>query len=195
MPPKNADVVQKLQPIGQPTDGMMVAAVVPLLLRQRDAQDARAEAGDDLGMADRRALVLAQEAAHPGDAVAAHDVVGVDHRLDAGNGGHVPADHDRGLRRELAHHAAHLAHLADVDDDRGDADDVVVGWRCSSAAKASRVGKSSTVVGAEMFSWIIRMPQERWNMRSENGPCSRVTWLWYSSIGLMVRLPNSSSWA
>ena len=50
-------------------------------------------------------------------------------------------------------------------------------------------------MGAEMFCWIIRMPQERWNMRRENGPCSRVTWLWYSSIGLMLRLPNSSSCA
>ncbi len=48
----------------------------------------------------------------------------------------------------------------------------------SSWAKASRVGKSRTVVGAEMFCWIMRMPQERWNMRRENGPCSRVTWLW-----------------
>src|SRR3954464_8128583 len=37
------------------------------------------------------------------------------------------------------------------------------------------------------------MPHERWCMRSENGPCARVTWLWYSSIGLMARLPNSSS--
>ena len=39
----------------------------------------------------------------------------------------------------------------------------------SSSAKASRVGKSSTVVGAEMFFWIIRIPHERWNMRRENG--------------------------
>ena len=77
----------------------------------------------------------------------------------------------------LAHHAAHLAHLADVDDDRRDADDVVVDAPCSSRANASRVGKSSTVQGAEMFSWIIMMPQERWNMRSENEPCARVTWL------------------
>ena len=29
----------------------------------------------------------------------------------------------------------------------------------------------------EMFAWIIVMPHERWNMRSENGPCTRVTWL------------------
>ena len=123
-----------------------------------------------------------------------HDVVGVDHRLDARNGGHVPAHHDLGLGRDAPRDAAHLAHLADVDDDRGDADDVVIVGR-SSASKASRVGKSSTVVGAEIFRWIIRMPHERWNMRSENGPCSRVTWLWYSSIGLILRLPNSSSCA
>ena len=31
--------------------------------------------------------------------------------------------------------------------------------------------------GAEMFAWIIMMPHERWNMRSENAPCARVTWL------------------
>ena len=47
----------------------------------------------------------------------------------------------------------------------------------SSRAKSSRVGKSSTVDGAEMFSWIIMMPHERWNMRSEKAPCTRVTWL------------------
>ena len=30
LPPKNAEVVQKLHPIGQPTEGMIVAAVCPL---------------------------------------------------------------------------------------------------------------------------------------------------------------------
>ena len=46
-----------------------------------------------------------------------------------------------------------------------------------------------------MFAWISISPHERWNIRSENGPCTRVTWLWYSSIGLIARLPYSSSWA
>ena len=68
-------------------------------------------------------------------------------------------------------------------------------WAFSSSMKRSRVGKSSTAQGAEMFCWMNMMPHERWNMRSENGPCSRVTWLWYSSIGLIARLPNSSSCA
>ena len=33
MPPKNDDVVQKLQAIGQPTDGISVAAVAPLRVK------------------------------------------------------------------------------------------------------------------------------------------------------------------
>ena len=59
----------------------------------------------------------------------------------------------------------------------------------------SREGKSMTVQGAEMFCWRNIRLHVRWNMRSENGPCSRVTWLWYSSTGLIARLPNSSSCA
>ncbi len=65
----------------------------------------------------------------------------------------------------------------------------------SSSMKRSSVGKSSSVQGASMFAWISIRPQERWNIRSENGPCARVTWLWYSSIGLIARLPYSSSCA
>ena len=61
--------------------------------------------------------------------------------------------------------------------------------------KRSSVGKSSSVQGASMFAWISIRPQLRWNIRSENGPCIRVTWLWYSSIGFIARLPYSSSWA
>ena len=40
--------------------------------------------------------------------------------------------------------------------------------------KASRVGKSRSVEGAEMFSWIIMMPHERWNIRNEKHPWARV---------------------
>jgi hypothetical protein len=49
------------------------------------------------------------------------------------------------------------------------------------------------VVGASRFAWISISPHERWNIRSEKPPCTRVTWLWYSSIGLIARLPCSSS--
>src|SRR5450759_3524440 len=53
--------------------------------------------------------------------------------------------------------------------------------------KRSRVGKSRTVQGALMLRCISISPQARWNMRSEKGPCARVTWLWYSSAGLIAR--------
>ena len=46
------------------------------------------------GMADGCVLVFSQVAAHPGNAFAAHDVVGVDHRFQAGNGSHMSAHHD-----------------------------------------------------------------------------------------------------
>ena len=65
----------------------------------------------------------------------------------------------------------------------------------SSSSKRSRGGKSSSVTGASRLAWIIIRPHERWNMRSEKPPCPRVTWLWYSSIGLIARLPYSSSCA
>ena len=99
---------------------------IALVARQRHAHGAPAEPGNDLRMANRRAVVFAQVTPHPGNAVAAHDVVGVDHVFDPRDRRHVPAHHDRGVRRDAPHHAAHLAHLADVDDDRGDAHDIVM---------------------------------------------------------------------
>ncbi len=97
-----------------------------LAFRQADAHDAGAHSGNDGGMADGSALVFAEVAAHPGNAFAADNVVGIDHLFDAGDGGDVTADDDRGVGREFADHAAHLTHLADVDDDAGDANDVVM---------------------------------------------------------------------
>ena len=61
--------------------------------------------------------------------------------------------------------------------------------------KRSSVGKSSTVQRAWMLAWMSISPQLRWNIRMENAPCMRVTWLCQSSMGLMRRLPYSSSWA
>jgi hypothetical protein len=67
---------------------------------------------------DGRLGTVAQVLAHPADAFAAHDVVGVDHGLDAQDRGEVATDHYDGIRGKLAHQAAHLAHLAYIDDDR-----------------------------------------------------------------------------
>ena len=46
-----------------------------------------------------------------------------------------------------------------------------------SSMNRSSTGKSSRVLGAEMFAWMSMSPHERWNMRREKGPCDRVTWL------------------
>ena len=93
--------------------------------------------------------------AHPGDAVALDDVVGVDHVLDPGNGGHVAADDDgrpaARISRTMRHISRTLPTLTMIDEMP-----TMSYWLSrSSFAKASRVGKSSTVEGAEIFSWII----------------------------------------
>lgn len=81
--------------------------------------------GNDVRMADGRVLIVAEVTAHPGDAVAGHDVIGVEHALDAGDRGDVTAYDDHTAWRELAGHATHLAHFSDVDDDGRDSDDIV----------------------------------------------------------------------
>lgn len=68
-------------------------------------------------------------------------------------------------------------------------------WSRISSMNRSSVGKSSNMQGAWRLTWISISPQERWNIRKENGPWTRVTWLCHSSIGFSSRLPYSSSWA
>ena len=94
-------------------------------MRVAEAHGAGFESRHDMRVAYGRALLFAQVAAHPGNAFAAHEVVGVDRLLDAGKGRDMATHHDCGVRRQPAHHAAHFPHLAEVDNDRGDAHDVV----------------------------------------------------------------------
>ena len=56
--------------------------------------------------------VFAKILAHPGDAFAFDDVIGVDHVLDARNAGHVSADNNHRVRRKQPRTAAHFLHLA-----------------------------------------------------------------------------------
>ena len=92
--------------------------------------------------------------------------------------GHVPADDDRRLRLDLADELAHLRHLADVRDDGADADHVVLVLP-QLGLEALEVRESrAACTGASMLAWMSISPQERWNMRSEKGPCTRVTWFW-----------------
>src|SRR5262249_26500847 len=93
--------------------------------RNGNAHHAHFESGDDGRVLDGSGIVFAEEAAHPGDAFAAHDVIRVHHVADSGNRCDVSADDDGGLRPNLANALAHLPHLADVGDDGGDADNVV----------------------------------------------------------------------
>ena len=92
--------------------------------------------------------------------------------------GDVTADDDGGARQVLADQLAHLRHLADVGDDGADADHVVTCSRDLSVRSARGSGSRAGCRAPSMLAWIIIRPQERWNMRSENGPCTRVTWFW-----------------
>ena len=98
---------------------------VPRLAAHRHAQAARVQARVDQRMSQRLLWVLAQEAAEPAHAVAAHDVVGVDLPLQVGNVGDVSPHDDRRPRLLPAHELAHRAHFGQVRDDTGDADNVV----------------------------------------------------------------------
>ncbi len=124
LPPKKADVVQKSHPIGQPTDGMIVAArrPVPWAGEPHDAEaERRREGGWAMGCEGSSPRIRRIHATpSPFTKWSAST-----HPLDARESRDVPAYDDRRVRRVLAHEAAHLADLADVDDDSRDADDVV----------------------------------------------------------------------
>ena len=111
MPPNIAEVEQKLQPTGQPTDGMTVAAMSPAFSGAVTPTRARAVAGDDLRVTDGLLGVFAQERAEPADPFALDNVVGVDPLGEIGNVGDVPAHDDLGLGKVLADQLAHLLHL------------------------------------------------------------------------------------
>ena len=97
-----AEVEQKLQPSGQPTEGMSVAATSPRRSFERDAHVPRADARGDQRVAERPVFVLAQEAAEPAHALALDDVIGVDPLGQVGHVGDVPADDDRGAAADTA---------------------------------------------------------------------------------------------
>ena len=83
LPPKKADVVQKLHPMGHPTEGIIVAAVSRVLSGIAHSQHAHTKSGEDFGMLDGSVRVFAKIAAHPGDAFAAHDEIGINQFVEA----------------------------------------------------------------------------------------------------------------
>ena len=119
LPPKNAEVVQKLHPMGQPTEGMMVAAVSPFRCRARLMPMVRgAEPGNDMRMADGRLARLRpdsariQEMPSPFTMWSASIICSM-----PGMAATCPPTTIAEPGDKLPHHAAHLAHLADVHDD------------------------------------------------------------------------------
>ena len=118
--------MQKLQPIGQPTDGIMVAdgspppcgIFMPSMREPNEDPDGR--------MLDRRVNRFAQKLAEPPDPFALDDVVCIQHLLDAGDRGHMAADHNGRFRGVLPDQPAHLAHFAHVADDARDSDHLVL---------------------------------------------------------------------
>ena len=153
--------MQKLHPIGQPTDGITVAATEPPPLRQTYSQRTGLQAGNNFRMPDRCAVVLSQITPHPGNSFAAHIMVGVHDFLDSWNRGDVTAHDNHRLRRVLPHDPAHFANFAHVYDDRRNSHHIVIRRAQFSRMNDSREGKSINVHGAEIFAWIIMMPHER----------------------------------
>src|SRR5579871_2611243 len=77
-------------------------------------------------MSNRRAFIFAEVAPHPRDALAAHNVIGINQLFNSWDGCYMSSHYDCGMRRQLSNHATHLSHLAHVDDDRGNSYDVVL---------------------------------------------------------------------
>jgi hypothetical protein len=147
---RRADVVQKLQPIGQPTDGTIVADAAAASAGAGQPHDAKSERRGYRPVSDRTFRSFTQEGAHPRHPLPADDVVGVDHRLQSRRGGHVAADDDGRPGCIAPHEPAHLADLPGVHDDRRDAHDVVVaGDQLADEALARR--EVEQVQGAEML--------------------------------------------
>ncbi len=169
MPPKNAEVVQKLQPMGQPTEGMMVAAVVPLdcgsftpSVRAPNPETISGWAIGAVSSSPRKRRI--QEMPSPRTMWSASIIVSM-----PGTAATCPPTTMVALGascRAIRHISRTLPTLTMIDEMPTMSYSLLV----SSASNAARVGKSSTVVGAEMLRWIMRRPHERWNMRSENAP-------------------------
>ena len=112
-------------PSGQPTEGMIVAAVPPsecgILIPSVRASKPETIAGCWIGAltsSPRKARIQAMPS--PRTMWSASSMCST-----PGIAATCPPTTMVGLRREFAHDAAHLPHFADIDDDRGDADDVV----------------------------------------------------------------------
>jgi len=157
---------RSLQPIGQPTLGMIVAHVAPICCGSFSPSPSgriRRRSADGRTGASR---VLAQVAPHQLHALALDDenrrsIIRFSSGIAARG-----RPHDRRMRRELAHDAAHLPHLAHIHHDRRDADH---GRSCPSSAPARTPRASENRAPSTRGDVLLdeHDAHERWNMRSE----------------------------
>jgi hypothetical protein len=77
-------------------------------------------------MAYRRVFIFPEIVPHPRNAFASHNMVGINHFLQTGDRGHVPAHNYDRLRRKSAHHAAHFPYLPHINNDGGNPDHIVL---------------------------------------------------------------------
>ncbi len=75
LPPKNEEVVQKLQPMGQPTEGMMVAAVSRVVSGTRIPSTCMPKPDRISGWVIGSIRIFTQITPHPGDALAADHAI------------------------------------------------------------------------------------------------------------------------
>ena len=111
--------------MGQPTDGMMVAAVSRVVSGTRMPSTRIPNPDRISGCVIGAVDIFAKVTPHPGDAFAANHIIRINQFVDSRDGGDMSADHDLRSGRDAAHASAHLAHFAEVRNDAGDADDVV----------------------------------------------------------------------
>jgi hypothetical protein len=107
-----ADVEQKLQAIGQPTEGISTAVVF--------LYD-----GGNLGMDDGPLDIFAKEFSEPSHTLATDNVVRINSFIQVPDKADVPAYHDYGLGLIITYEPANLLHFFEVWLNRTDSDDIV----------------------------------------------------------------------
>ena len=164
--------MQKLQPMGQPTDGMIVAAGLPRAARGRHAHACGSRTTEAIGGWRMGASVDPRPGTRGTSACPRRARCGRRRcgRSRPGMAATCPPTTivDCGECSRTRRHISRT--LPTFDDDRARCRRCRSGASCSSCDEALARGKvQHACSGAEMLAWMSMRPQERWNMRSENG--------------------------
>ena len=121
-----AEVEQKLQPSGQPTEGMTVAATSPRRSFTLTPRFRVPKPEVIIGWRSGRSSFSPRKRRNQRTPSPRTMWSASIRSAEIGDVGDVPADDDLGVRQVLPHQLAHLLHFVDVGDDRRDADHVVL---------------------------------------------------------------------